>query len=332
MMEKKFNQNYFNKSREINSKKQKNYFTQNRFLMTIHHHLFAFNSAIRRMLEAPLATFIIILVIAIGLALPTGLEVILKNLKTITGNFSQTRQITVYLKDDVSPVATQRFTEKLKNSADINNVRYVSKEAGLEDLKKNSGFGDSLTYLKTNPLPNALVITPEQNLVTKESLAPLLAQIKNSPEVESEQVDSDWLDRLAGITYLISYAEKCLVVLFSFAVLFIVGNTIKLALQNSVQEINIFKLVGARNSFVRRPFLYLGMLYGFLGGVLSWMIIDLVVNYLNIPIRQLSLTYGSNFTLLGLSFADAGMLLLSSSLLGFIGAWLCIMRHLKKSY
>jgi len=267
-----------------------------------------------------------IAVIGIALVLPSGLFVALENLSSFNTSVENTSQITLYLRENVSDLRAKEVSEYLLAKNEIDRVEYISSDDALEEFKNYSGFGEVLNELAQNPLPAVLVVFPGD--IEFDSARTLLAELELLPEVEIAQLDLEWIQRLNSLLALMQLAITVMGVVFSLAVLFIVGNTIRLAIENRRAEIVIIKLVGGTNSFVSRPFLYTGLWYGFGGAVFAWLLLLLIVLLFSAPVDRLVGLYGGQYTLQGLDFLATLTLLSCGGLLGWVGAWISVLQHL----
>ncbi len=292
------------------------------------HHFSVAVDSLGRLLAAPFGSLMTWAVIAIALSLPVGLYVFLNNAQLVSSNWDGTAQISLYLKENVQDNAGRNLTQKLQMDADIAETRYLSREQTLAEFKEFSGFGEALDYLDDNPLPPVIIVRPAVSGITSQQA--LVERLQALPEVEEAQLDLAWVKRLYHIMELGQRTITALGVLLGLAVLLVVGNTIRLAIENRRQEIVVVKLIGATDAFVRRPFLYTGIWYGLGGGLLSWLLINTSLYWLDAPVRSLASAYASDFSLIGLTLQDSLLLLVSSTLLGWLGAWIAVGRHLSK--
>ncbi|HJX18687.1 MAG TPA: permease-like cell division protein FtsX, partial [Acidiferrobacterales bacterium] len=276
-----------------------------------------------QMTRAPLATLLTLTVIGITLALPSGLFVMLDNLERVSAGWDRGAQASLFLKRSVTEAGARKLAQQIRAMSAVAGVDYISREAALVEFRKQSGFGTALNALDSNPLPAVLVV----RLAVADdpaAVAPLMKTLAGLPGVDLAQLDIEWLQRLTALLRLAERAVAMLAVLLSLAVLLIIGNTIRLAVVNRRTEIEIIQLVGGTPGFVRRPFLYSGLLQGMLGGLLAWLLVEASLLLLSGPARELAGLYGSNFALTGLG-ADQGLFLtLAGALLGWIGSRLAV--------
>jgi len=292
-------------------------------------HLQALLSSLGRLARAPLATLLTLFVIALALALPAALKLFVSNAQAATGAFASAVDVSVYLKTDVPLVKAQQLAQAAQQRPDVEHVSLITADQGLQDFRTYSGFGDALAALKENPLPHVLHVRPRAESSSAAALEALRRYFGAWPEVDLVQVDAEWVMRFNAILEVLRRLLLIAAVLFGVGVLAVIGNTIRLEIQGRRAEIEVTKLVGGSNAFVRRPFLYTGVLYGLVGALLAWGILALVVLVLGEPVATLAKLYGSRYALRGLSREDAGMLVGAGVVLGWLGAWISAARHLR---
>lgn len=279
--------------------------------------------------RVPVATFLTVAVIGITLALPAGLYVAIENVQRLAHGWEDNGQISLFLKQDVSDSAIEKLSEKIRKLPAVSWVDYVSREAALAEFKKLSGFGEALGALDRNPLPPVLVVHPAAKHARPEALQSLLRDLQRYNEVELAQLDLEWVRRLYAMLDLARQGVLILTAGLAVAVLLIVGNTIRLAVLNRRDEIEIIKLIGGTNAFIRRPFLYSGTLQGLLGGILAWLLVALGLLILSGPVHRLASLYGSLFVVENMGFLAALVLIGTGGLLGWLGSRLAVGRHLR---
>jgi cell division transport system permease protein len=286
--------------------------------------------SLQRLLVAPLASLMTWLVIAVALTLPVGLLVFLQNAQQLSQEWDDAAQISVYLEQRLDEQQSRKIAQHVQDLEAVREVRYISPEQALQDFKNSSGFGDALQYLNENPLPAVLVVSPRIDSADLQSTQALLAQLRALPDIEQAQLDLQWVDRLFRIMALGQRMALILGVLLGVAVLLVIGNTVRLAIESRRAEIVVVKLVGATDAFVRRPFLYMGIWYGLGGGLLAWLMVNLVLVWLSGLVTKLAEAYNGEFDLLRIGLLATLLLWLASALLGLLGAWLAVGRHLHK--
>lgn len=293
------------------------------------HHLWVLVSSLGTLWRTPFATFMTAAVIGIALALPAGLHVLLQNVQRLSTGWEGTAQMSLFIKQGVSEASIQSLADKLRGWKGVADVRYISREQALAEFRELSGFGGALDSLEENPLPAVLVVRPTTRAAEPAQMEILLAKVRELDPVDLAQLDMEWVRRLSGIIELGKRAVLLLAGLLALAILLVVGNTIRLTILNRRDEIVVTKLIGATNAFIRRPFLYTGFWYGLMGGLLAWILVGVLLGLLSDPVSHLSFLYNSQFSLGGLDLETTANLLGSGVLLGLLGSWLAVGRHLQ---
>lgn len=301
--------------------------------LTIQHFLISHTqaglSSLGRMFRTPFTNFLTVLVIAIALALPTTLIVLLQNVQQASQAWNKGNHLSLFLKGSISENEAQIVAASLRKNPQIDSVKYISPEQGLIEFENNSGIGNVMSQLPANPLPGVLEIVPKQNLQTADDIAGLVDTLQQLPQIDVVQVDMAWLKRLNAILTLGQKVLYAFGILLALGVLLIIGNTIRLLIQNHHDEIVVIKLVGGTNRFVRRPFLYTGAFFGLLGGLFASIFVAVFFAILKAPVANLASLYFSQFSLHNLYFLETAMLLMVGTLLGIVGAWLAVGRQLR---
>ncbi len=292
-------------------------------------HFQALFLSLGRVSRHPLSSLMTIAVIGIALALPAGLHVALKNVQGVSAGWEDAVQISLFLNRGVDEKEASRLVEQLRAMSTIDEVVHVTPQQALGEFRQYSGFGEALEVLDENPLPNVLLVRPTRAASEPLMVEPLLHELRSLPLVEMAQLDMEWLKRLYAIMAIGERGVFVLAALLALAVLLIVGNTIRLAIQNRRDEIEVQKLIGATNAFIQRPFLYSGLWHGVLGAVMAWLLVTLSLWLLHGPVQQLSRLYNSSFSLGSLEPLAMLVLVVVGGLLGLLGAWLAVGRHLR---
>ncbi len=291
-------------------------------------HLQVMLFSLGRLWRQPIASLMTITVIGIALVLPAGLFVLSENMSSLSNRWDSSSQITLFLQQDISPQQAQQLSDELIAWPTIEQVHYQSAEQSLEEFRQLSGLGDVLDSLPTNPLPAIIIIEPTDSSIEKETITQLVSKLNELPKVEQAQLDMEWLQRFRSINKMVQRGISILAILLSLSVVLAIGNTIRLAILSRESEIKVMKLVGATDRFIRRPFLYTGFWYGFLGGLCSWITLVFTMGLLSGPINELAGHYGSNFSLHWFGGFMFMILPFAGASLGIIGAWLAVGRHL----
>ncbi len=292
-------------------------------------HLQVFFYSLGQLSRHPFATLMTAAVIGIALALPAGLHVVLKNAQQVSGGWDGAAKISLFLKKTVDDRQARALQAQIRKLPEVGQVRYISRDHALEEFQRLSGFGDALDALEDNPLPSVLVIQPGLAASQPAQTRQLLEKLRNYPEVDIANLDMQWVKRLYAIMDIVRRGVLVLAVLLAMAVLLVVGNTIRLAIQNRRDEIVVMKLIGGTDAFIRRPFLYTGFWYGLFGGLIAFVLVSLSFSVLSGPIERLAGLYQQQFVLSGLDFDSALLLFAASILLGLGGSWLAVGRHLR---
>jgi cell division transport system permease protein len=279
--------------------------------------------------RTPFATFMTAAVIGIALALPAGLHVLLQNVQQLSTGWEGTAQMSLFLKSGVEEKQVKELADKLRDWDGVAEVRYISREQALAEFRELSGFGGALDSLDENPLPAVLVVRPTAEAAEPAQMALLLGRVEKLQSVDLAQLDMEWVRRLSGIIELGKRGVMLLGGLLGLAILLVVGNTIRLTILNRREEIVVTKLIGATNTFIRRPFLYTGFWYGLMGAVLAWILVGILLWLLSDPVSRLSFLYNSQFALGGLDLETVALLLGSGVVLGLLGSWLAVGKHLQ---
>ncbi len=278
--------------------------------------------------KTPLASLMTVAVIGISLALPAGMYVLLKNVQSATAGWDSAVQISLFLKKGAGEGDARDLAGSLQGMDGIKSVDYISPAQALAEFRRGSGFGDALDALQDNPLPPVLIVHPAPDRNGPGAIQALVKHLRTLPGVDLVNLDMQWVKRLYAIMALAKRGILIVAGLFGIGVLLIVGNTIRLAIENRREEIEIKKLIGATNAFIRRPFLYYGCWYGVLGGVSACLFVEGSLWMMQGPVERLSLSYSANFDLHTLGAGTAGAVLGAATLLGYTGAWLAVGRHL----
>ncbi len=292
-------------------------------------HLQVFFYSLGVLSRNPFATFMTAAVIGIALALPSGLHVVLNNAQQLSGGWDGAAQISLFLKRGVKDAEAKRLARQIQKLPEVASVDYISRQEALQEFQRFSGFGDALKALNNNPLPSVLVVRPTSSASTPAATEDLVQRLQDYPPVDIAQLDMQWVKRLYVIMELVRRGVVVLAALLALAVLLVVGNTIRLAIQNRRDEIVVMKLIGGTDAFIRRPFLYTGFWYGLFGGIIAWLLVSLSLAILSDPVERLTGLYQSQFKLTGLETTTTGMLIGLSILLGLAGSWLAVGRHLR---
>jgi cell division transport system permease protein len=266
------------------------------------------------------------MVIGIALALPAILYILLANISNFSGGLDGKPRVSLYLTGKTDEQSAISLAKKLKEGPDITETRYITADGALAEFQEETGLGDILDSLPSNPLPS--VIEVEFGAISPADIKLRVNQLESMPEVESVSVDLEWIERLLAILAVGERLVTALSVFLGLGVLLAIGNTIRLAIENRRAEIEVVKLVGGTDGFVRRPFLYLGFWYGLGGAIIAWLMVQGSLAFLSVPIDRMILSYDEEFVLSGLDMLESTFLLGFGCTLGIAGAALAVGRHL----
>lgn len=288
-------------------------------------HIYSFLSSLGRIVSKPFSTFLIVGVMAIAMAMPLALGMVLLNVQRVSGTVQAAREMSVFLKPDITFEQANSLAKTLANRADVENVVVVSPDAGLAEFRKLSDLAQSVDLLGSNPLPSVLKIRPKD-----DGLA-LAEALQKWPEADVVQHDGQWRQRLNAWLSLGERMLKILSVLFGVGVLLVVGNTVRLDIGSRREEIAVMQQLGATDGFIRRPFLYLGFWYGLAAGALALGLSLFAGLALDERLQPLLVSYDSRFVLQGPDLMMVVGLLATSAILGWLGAWLASGHHLRQT-
>ncbi len=301
---------------------------QNRLLHALQHHLQCLPGALGRLAARPLGSLFTLGVIAIALSLPLGLTTLLNNARDVTRSLEALDQIAVFLETGITDSSATALADDLGTNPGITVAGLLDPETALAEFRSYSGFGDALDVLDTNPLPWVIVLDPDDDSRDVESISRLIEGIEQRPEVDFAQYDLIWLQRLGAIMSLSEHMIYAIGILLLLAALLIIGNTIRLEIQNRRAEIEISKLMGATDGYVRRPFLYSGLCYGLGGGIIALLLVTGLLMLLQSRASELARSYQTEISIQLPDVLSSGVLLLISVSVGLIGAWLAVSRQI----
>ena len=279
----------------------------------------------KRLARDPLATLFNVMVIGVALALPLGGYMLLQNLGSVSRQIAGNPQISLFLARDADKADIAALQARLKQTPGVRALRFISREQALEGLKQAENLSDVIAALQTNPLPDAFVLETGGSAAELEKLEP---QLKALPKVAHVQLDSAWVRRLESLLELGRTAVLILATLLACGLVAVTFNTIRLQILTQKDEIEVGKLIGATDAFIRRPFFHLGVLQGALGGLAALAIVYLCMRILKRSIFELARLYGSDFSLRFFGLSDCLALLAFAAILGWLGAYMSVSRHL----
>jgi len=290
-------------------------------------HRAAIVRALARLWQTPLNTALSLLVIGIAMTLPAAAYVLLDNFRALGSSASGVQQVSIFLTLDAGPKEAAAIEARLREAA-IGQWRFVPREEALKRLQGSEGMGDIVASLPRNPLPDAFVVEPTES--TPEALEALSARFAGWPKVAHVQLDSGWVRRLDAFIRLGRLAVTLLAGLFAAGLVAVTFNTIRLQILSQAAEIEVARLIGATNGFIRRPFYYFGALQGVLGGLFAALLVTLAMRMLAAPVAELGALYGGNFALQGPGLQLVALLTAAGAALGWLGAQLSVSLSLRR--
>ncbi|OEZ62572.1 permease-like cell division protein FtsX [Duganella sp. HH105] len=297
-------------------------------------HRYALAAALVHLRRSPAGFLFNILVVAIALALPFAGLTLLDNVRPMSEQLSVDPEISVFLKQDTPREQAEALAVSLRQTVRDKQAKIVftPREKALDQLKDKSGLADVLTTLGENPLPDSYVLKLDafRNAQAGGDVDQLAEQIRALPGVDTVQVDSAWVKRLAALLNVLRLALLLLAATLGTVVVAVIFNTIRLQVMTQREEILVSKLIGATDSFIHRPFYYTGALLGLCAGGVALGAVSLALQPLNLAIAEFARLYASEFQLAPLPPLAMGGLLALSAGLGLIGALLSVQRHLSR--
>lgn len=294
----------------------------------IAYHRHAAWMSVNTLCRQPLATSMTVLVIAVSLVLPAFFWMLADNMSRLAENWQSSGHISIYLKSPLSPDDESAMLMQVRETPGVGQVTLRSAAEGLAELQQQEGMQDVMRYLPDNPLPAVMDVIPALDINTPEKMEQLYLQLKSSPHVEDVKLDMQWVNRLHAILHFVHQVAQGLLLLLASAVILIVGNTMRFAIHKRNEEIKVLKLIGAKDAYILRPFLYTGVLYGLAGALLAVLLIQVLMFILTLVVNPLAAAYQMHFALVSLSFYQVLWMILAAVFLGWFGASLSVRRQL----
>ncbi len=288
-------------------------------------HWQTFALTLARLANNPMAALLNVAVIGIALALPLGGYMLLQNLASVTRQATGSPQASLFLAHEAGKADIAALEAKLKKMPGVRAVRFISREQALAGLKRSENMAEVIAALQTNPLPDAFVLEAAGNATDLEKLEP---ELKALPKVAHVQLDAAWVKRLETLVALGRTAVLILATLLAFGLVAVTFNTIRLQILTQKDEIEVSKLIGATDAFIRRPFFYLGLVQGTMGALTALGIVYTCMLILNRSILEFARLNNSEFRLGFFGIPDCVALLAFAATLGWLGAYMSVSRHL----
>ena len=267
------------------------------------------------------------LLIGIALALPGGLYLVQTNLAAMSDRWEGRPGITVYLRVDADAQAGRALRDQLSEDPDVERVTLISADAALAEFEKFTGVTDALAHLKRNPLPASLRVVMKDD-TRPEQFDVLATRLQAEAAVDEVSVEKTWLERVQAMTAVVRRMGWVLAVTFAIGAILVTATSVRLAIEARLEELRVMKLVGATDGYIRRPFLYFGLLYGLGGGIAGAMLISAVLGILEGPLAALLGSYGQSLDPSGVNVPFFAVLVFAGGALGIAGALLAARQRL----
>lgn len=269
-------------------------------------------------------------VIGIALALPASLHLLVTNLQGLSGHWDNTLELSLYLAPDTPEARARAIAQDVAAWPEVAAIELVTADEALVKFREGSGLGDAVDALERNPLPHLVAVRPAAGHDDPDAIDALATRLRGLPEADIVQADTEWMRRLFAMLDMARRLAMLAAGLLAIGVLVIVGNTIRLDIENRRNEIEVMKLIGGTDGFIRRPLLYGGLWYGLGGGLVALAIVQLGLLVLSGPVERLSGLYGSGARLTGPGATGSVVLVLAGAALGWLGSWISATRHLRR--
>lgn len=297
-------------------------------------HRFALGAALSTVRKAPGSFLFNVLVVAVALALPFAGITLLDNVRPMSEQLSVDPEVSLFVKTEATREEAEALGPQLRQIINDSkaSITFIPREQALDDLKARSGLSAALDTLGDNPLPDSYVmkLAGSASAADASRIDAVVEQLHQLPHVDTVQVDSAWVKRLAALLGVLRLVLLLLAVTLGVVVIAVVFNTIRLQVLTQREEIAVSKLLGATDNFIHRPFYYTGALLGLCAGAVALGGVALALQPLNAAIAEFARLYASEFQLVPLSAPEVAGLLAISAGLGLIGAMLSVQRHLAR--
>lgn len=293
------------------------------------HHRGAALLALRRLGAAPVNSLLSLFAIGVALALPAGGQMLLANAQFMAGTTAAVPQISIFMAADADRVAATEIRSRLEKHRAISKFRFLPREETLARMKANPGLAEVIDVMRANPFPDAFVVNVADE--RPEAMEKLALEFRQWPRVEHVQFDSAWVHRLDAFLKLGRTAVILLGTLLGAGLIAISFSIIRMQVLTQRAEIEVSRLLGATDGFIRRPFLYHGLWLGLGGGVIAWLLVTVAAYWLRAPLGELVRLYDLTLVLQGLATRDAALLLGFACGLGWLGAAISLGQYLRQN-
>ncbi|QBQ63540.1 cell division protein FtsX [Actinobacillus indolicus] len=293
---------------------------------------FILRSVWQDLLKRKFGTFLTVLVIATSLMIPTISYLLWKNTSQAVAEFYPEPELTVYLHKNLAEHDVNAVVEKIRqfNTDKIESLNYISRQQSLDEFRTWSGFGEALDILDDNPLPAVVVLKPKKEFTAPDSMLELRNGLQNIKGVQEVRLDNGWIEKLSALSQLIARIAVTCTILMLIAVFLVIGNSVRSDVSNSKASIDVMQLLGATDHFISRPFLYIGMIYGFLGSLLAILFSLMTISYFTGVVRYVSDMFTVKFELHGFDMSEVVFIIVLSIFLGWLSAKIATNRYIQK--
>lgn len=292
-------------------------------------HAMAFRLTLRGLLTKPIGTLITLLSLAITLSLPGVCYLTYKNAQMLLAGWDKGTTLTAFLNEGVGLDQAHALVQAIESRPEVLEVNYQSPEQALQEFRELSGLKDVIDSLPSNPLPGVVTIYPNSGYQKASSLSQLQAYLQSLQDIQSVEIDLDWVQKMQAYLHFGRALTLVIGLLVALTVILVISNIIRLTLERHKTETEVLSLIGATKYFIARPFLYRGFAYGLLGGIFSFGLLSIMIDYLQKPMDKLSFLYQQPFLIYNLGFEEMALLFLISAALGLIGAWIAVRSQLR---
>lgn len=284
------------------------------------------------LVKRKLGTFLTVLVIAASLTIPTVSYLLWKNIEHAATEFYPEPELTIYLNKNLSDNEANLVVEKIRqfDSDKIENLNFISRQQSLEDFQSWSGFAEALDIVEDNPLPAVVILKPKKAFTTNDEMLTLRNGLQSIKGVQEVRLDNGWLEKLTSLTWLFARVGTVCTLLMMIAVFLVIGNVVRTDVANSRASIEVQQLLGATDHFIARPFLYKGMIYGFLGSLLAILFSSVVISYLMGVVKYVADIFTVKFELNGLDLSEMFFIIVVCIFIGWLSANIATNKHIIK--
>ncbi|TCP97242.1 cell division protein FtsX [Cricetibacter osteomyelitidis] len=291
---------------------------------------YVFRSVWADLMNKKIGTFLTILAITVSLTIPVTTFLLWKNSHLAATQFYPESELTVYLHKNLSEKDANAVVDKIRNQEGIESLNYISRQESLNEFRAWSGFGEELDILDDNPLPAVVTIKTTQEYNESSKRSDLVTGLNKIKGVQEVRQDNECMEKLTALTWLIAHVAIVSTVLMAIAVCLVIGNSIRSDVYGSRAQIEVSKLLGATEQFVLRPFLLIGVIYGFFGALFACILSGLLLAYFDSAVQYVTDIFAVKFELNGLQFSEILFLLVICSVIGYASAWISASRHINQ--